>query len=77
MRYTANIGHLHAFSIEVDLDQCVSYKMSEAAAVKVAVRVSVAFGIIYLREFQTAILVKVLPMKILVSAEHLNMKIKT
>lgn len=48
--------------------------MSEAAAIKVAVRVSVAFGIIYLREFQTTVLVKVLPMKVLMSAEHLKMK---
>lgn len=77
MRYTANVGHLHAFSIKVNLDQCVSNKMSEATAIKVAVRMSIAFGIIYLREFQTAILVKVLPMKVLVSAEHLKMKIKT
>lgn len=73
MRYTTNVGHLHAFSIEVNLDQCVSDKMSEAAAIKVAVRVSVAFGVIYLREFQTSILVKVLPMKIFISAEDLQM----
>lgn len=50
--------------------------MSEATAVKVAVWVSVAFGIIYLREFQTPILMKVLPMKVLVSAEYLKMKNK-
>lgn len=73
MRYTVNIGHLDAFSIEVNLDQCVSHKMSEAAAVKVAVRVSVAFGVIYLREFQTSILVKVLPMKVFMGAEDLQM----
>lgn len=74
MRYTANVGHLHAFPVEVNLDECVSNEMSEAAAVKVAVRVSVASGIIYLREFQAAVLVELLPMKVLVSAEHLKMK---
>lgn len=59
------------FSIEVHLDQCVSYKMSKATAIEVAVRLSVIFAIVYLREFQTSILVKVLPMKVLMSAVNL------
>lgn len=51
MGYKINSGHLHLFSIEVHLDQCVSYKMSKATAIEVAVRVSVVFAIVYLWEF--------------------------
>lgn len=52
--------------VDVHLDQCVSYKMSEATAIKVAVWAGVVLAIVYLREFQTPIMVKVLSVEVLV-----------
>lgn len=58
--------------MEVHLDQCVSYEMSEAAAIEVAVGVGVVLSVVYLRELQTAILMKILPMEVLMGAEDLH-----
>lgn len=77
MRYAVRVGHLHGFSMKVNLDQRVSHEMSEAAAVEVAVRAGVALGVVDLRELQTSILVKVLPMKILMGAEDLKIRRRT
>lgn len=52
--------------VDVHLDQCVSYKMSEATSIKVAVWAGVVLAIVYLREFQTPIMVKVLSVEVLV-----------
>lgn len=58
--------------MEVHLDQRVSYEMSEAAAVEVAVRAGVVLAIVYLRELQTSILVKVFPMEVLMGTIDLQ-----
>lgn len=60
------------FPTEVHLDQRVSYKVSEAAAVKVAVRVGVVLAVVYLRELQTPILVKVFPVEVLMGTVDLQ-----
>lgn len=57
--------------MEVHLDQCVSHKVSEAAAIEVAVGVGVVLSIVDLRELQTTILVKILPMEVLMGTKHL------
>lgn len=54
------------FGVDVHLDQCVSYKVSEATAIKVAVWAGVVLAIVYLREFQAPIMVKVLSVEVLV-----------
>lgn len=46
--------------------------MSEAAAVKVAVRVGVVLAVVYLRELQTSILVKVFPVEVLMGTVDLQ-----
>lgn len=71
MRIKLNSTYLHVFAVEVHLDQCVSYKMSEATAIKVAVRAGVVLAIVYLRELQTSILVKVLPVEVLMGTMDL------
>ncbi len=60
------------FPVEVHLDQCVSYKMSEAAAIEVAVGAGVVLAIIDLRELQTSILMKILPVEVLMGTEDLH-----
>lgn len=45
--------------------------MSEAAAIEVAVRVGVVFAIVDLRELQTSILMKVIPVEVLMGTEDL------
>lgn len=66
-----NSTDLHVLGVDVHLDQCVSYKMSEATAIKVTVWVGVVLAIVYLREFQTPIMVKVLSVEVLVSTKDL------
>lgn len=63
---TRNSTDLHVLGLDVHLEQCVSYKMSEATAIKVAVWAGVVLAIVYLREFQTPIMVKVLSVEVLV-----------
>lgn len=43
--------YLHVFSVEVHLDQGVSYKVPKTAPIKVAVWTGVVLAIIDLREF--------------------------
>lgn len=64
--------HLHAFPVEVHLDQRVSYKMSEAAAVEVAVWTGVVLAVVDLRELQTSIFIELLPVEVLMGAEDLH-----
>lgn len=60
------------FPVEVHFNQRVSYKMSEAAAIEVAVRTGVVHAIVDLRELQTSILIKILPMEVLMGTEDLH-----
>lgn len=46
--------------------------MSEATAVEVTVGVGVVLAVVYLRKLQTAILMKVLPVEVLVGTEDLH-----
>lgn len=64
--------HLHLFSLDIHLDQCVSDEMPEATAIEVAVGVGVVLAIVDLWELQAPILVKILPMEVLMGAEHLH-----
>ena len=59
------------FPVKVHLDQCVSYKMSEAAAIEVAVGTGVVMAIVDLRELQTSILMKILSVEVLMGTEDL------
>lgn len=58
--------------MEVHLDQCVSYKMSEAAAIEEAVGAGVVLAVIDLRELKTSILMKILPVEVLMGTEDLH-----
>lgn len=62
------------FPAEVHFDQRVSNKMSETAAIKVAVRAGVVLAVVYLRELQTSILMKLLPVEVLMSTIDLDRK---
>lgn len=57
------------FPMEIHLDQSVSYKMSEAAAIEIAVRVGVVLAIVDLGELQTSILMKIIAVEVLVGTE--------
>lgn len=60
--------------MDVHLDQRVSHQVSEPTAVEVAVGTRVVLGVVDLRELQTSIVVKVLPMEVFVSTADLRHK---
>lgn len=62
------------FPMEIHLDQSVSYKMSEAAAIEIAVGVGVVLAIVDLGELQTSILMKIIAVEVLVGTEDLQRK---
>lgn len=61
--------------MDVHLDQRVSHQVSEPTAVKVAVGTRVVLGVVDLRELQTSVVVKVLPMEVFVSTADLRHKV--
>lgn len=58
--------------MDVHLDQCVADKVSEAAAIEVAVGAGVVFAVVDLRKLETAVLMKVFTMEILMGTEYLQ-----